>query len=248
MDVVIPDFTYLEENREHVRALILTHGHEDHIGATPFLLSEFDIPVYGTEFTLALAGRRLDEHELSGPRQAERGQAWRPDRDRPFPGRIRPRDPLDCQRPGAGHHHAAGRGDPYRRLQGRSDTHRQRPVRPAHAGRLRQARRTAADVGFHQRGPPGLHRKRTRRAAAPGRHSEPRGKARDRRLLQLIGAPPPAASGSGPGIRTQGLLAWPEHDQRHRDRPFPGAAAHSGQDSVAAAGPRQRAAATRCWR
>jgi len=61
---VIPDFSYLEENREHVRALILTHGHEDHIGATPFLLSELDIPVYGTEFTLALAGRRLEEHEL----------------------------------------------------------------------------------------------------------------------------------------------------------------------------------------
>ena len=64
VDVVIPDFTYLEENRAHVRALILTHGHEDHIGATPFLLSELDIPVYGTEFTLALAGRRLEEHDL----------------------------------------------------------------------------------------------------------------------------------------------------------------------------------------
>jgi ribonuclease J len=64
IDVVIPDFTYLEENRQHVRALILSHGHEDHIGATPFLLSEIDIPVYGTEFTLALAERRLDEHDL----------------------------------------------------------------------------------------------------------------------------------------------------------------------------------------
>jgi ribonuclease J len=64
VDVVIPDFSYLEENRRHVRALILTHGHEDHIGATPFLLSELDVPVYGTEFTLALAERRLDEHEL----------------------------------------------------------------------------------------------------------------------------------------------------------------------------------------
>jgi ribonuclease J len=64
VDVVIPDFTYLEENRAHVRALILTHGHEDHIGATPFLLAELDIPVYGTEFTLALAGRRLEEHDL----------------------------------------------------------------------------------------------------------------------------------------------------------------------------------------
>jgi ribonuclease J len=64
VDVVIPDFTFLEQNREHVRALILTHGHEDHIGAVPFLLSELDIPVYGTEFTLALAGRRLEEHDL----------------------------------------------------------------------------------------------------------------------------------------------------------------------------------------
>ncbi len=64
IDVVIPDFTYLEENRGHVRALLLTHGHEDHIGATPFLISELDVPVYGTEFTLALVERRLDEHDL----------------------------------------------------------------------------------------------------------------------------------------------------------------------------------------
>ncbi len=64
VDVVIPDFSYLEENREHVRALVLTHGHEDHIGAVPFFLAELDVPVYGTEFTLALVERRLEEHEL----------------------------------------------------------------------------------------------------------------------------------------------------------------------------------------
>ena len=62
VDIVTPDFAYLEENREHVRALILTHGHEDHIGAVPFLLSQMNIPVYGTAFTLALVERRLDEH------------------------------------------------------------------------------------------------------------------------------------------------------------------------------------------
>ncbi|MCC7496329.1 MAG: ribonuclease J [Bryobacterales bacterium] len=65
VDVVIPDFTYLEEHRELVRALVLTHGHEDHIGAVPFLLSELDVPVYGTAFTLALVERRLEEHELA---------------------------------------------------------------------------------------------------------------------------------------------------------------------------------------
>ena len=64
VDIVTPDFAYLEENREHVRALILTHGHEDHIGAVPFLLSQLSIPVYGTPFTLALVERRLEEHEM----------------------------------------------------------------------------------------------------------------------------------------------------------------------------------------
>ena len=64
VDIVTPDFSYLEENSEHVRALVLTHGHEDHIGAVPFLLSELDIPVYGTAFTLALVERRLEEHDL----------------------------------------------------------------------------------------------------------------------------------------------------------------------------------------
>ncbi len=64
VDIVTPDFSYLEQNREHFRALILTHGHEDHIGAVPFLLSNFNVPVYGTPFTLALVERRLEEHEL----------------------------------------------------------------------------------------------------------------------------------------------------------------------------------------
>jgi len=64
VDIVTPDFAYLEQNREHVRGLILTHGHEDHIGAVPFLLSEINVPVYGTAFTLALVERRLEEHSL----------------------------------------------------------------------------------------------------------------------------------------------------------------------------------------
>jgi ribonuclease J len=64
VDIVTPDFAYLEQHREHVLALILTHGHEDHIGAVPFLLSEINVPVYGTAFTLALVERRLEEHSL----------------------------------------------------------------------------------------------------------------------------------------------------------------------------------------
>ena len=66
VDVVVPDFAYLHENASLVRGLVLTHAHEDHIGGVPFLLGEFDIPVYGTAFTLALVERRLDEHDLKG--------------------------------------------------------------------------------------------------------------------------------------------------------------------------------------
>ena len=64
VDIVTPDFTYLIDNKEKVRALLLTHGHEDHIGAIPFLMTDVNIPVYGTEFTLALVERRLEEHEM----------------------------------------------------------------------------------------------------------------------------------------------------------------------------------------
>jgi ribonuclease J len=64
VDIVVPDITYLLENRDKVRAIILTHGHEDHIGGLPWILSELNIPVYGTEFTLALVENKLDEHGL----------------------------------------------------------------------------------------------------------------------------------------------------------------------------------------
>jgi ribonuclease J len=64
VDLVTPDLTYLRDNRQHVRALVLTHGHEDHIGAVPFFLADLNVPVYGTAFTLALVERRLEEYDL----------------------------------------------------------------------------------------------------------------------------------------------------------------------------------------
>ncbi len=65
VDVVIPDIAYLRENRARLRAILLTHGHEDHIGALPYVLDEIDVPVYGTPFTLALARAKLQEHGLA---------------------------------------------------------------------------------------------------------------------------------------------------------------------------------------
>jgi len=64
VDVVVPDITYLIENRKHVRGIVLTHGHEDHIGGLPWILSELQVPVYGTEFTLAYVEGKLEEHNL----------------------------------------------------------------------------------------------------------------------------------------------------------------------------------------
>jgi ribonuclease J len=64
VDIVVPDISYLIENRRYVRAIVLTHGHEDHIGALPWMLSELNVPVWGTEFTLAYVEDKLDEHEL----------------------------------------------------------------------------------------------------------------------------------------------------------------------------------------
>src|ERR1700761_4462230 len=65
VDIVTPDLTFLRENREQVRALLITHGHEDHIGAVPFFLAEFDVPVYATPFTLSLIERRLEEYDIA---------------------------------------------------------------------------------------------------------------------------------------------------------------------------------------
>jgi ribonuclease J len=64
VDIVVPDFTYLLENRQKVRAIVLTHAHEDHIGGLPFLLRELNVPVYGTRLTLGFVKDKLREHGL----------------------------------------------------------------------------------------------------------------------------------------------------------------------------------------
>ena len=64
IDIVLPDISYLKSNAEKIRGMILTHGHEDHIGAVPYVLRELDVPIYTTPLTAALVELKLEEHDL----------------------------------------------------------------------------------------------------------------------------------------------------------------------------------------
>ena len=73
IDVVIPDVSYLVKNHDKLKGIFLTHGHEDHIGAIPYVLRKLDVPIYGTKFTLALVEHKLKENRISNAMLIEVG-------------------------------------------------------------------------------------------------------------------------------------------------------------------------------
>ena len=64
IDLVIPDVSYLLEDSDKLKAIVLTHAHEDHVGALPYILKHLDVPIYGTRLTLGLFANKLKEHDL----------------------------------------------------------------------------------------------------------------------------------------------------------------------------------------
>ena len=124
VDLIIPDITYLLEQREMVKAICLTHGHEDHIGALPFVLKQLPLPLYGTKLTLGMVREKLSEHGLVGSTEFQRvpGRGERV-RVRAALGGGRSCHALPARR-GQSDYPLAGRhGRAYSRLQDRPDAH-----------------------------------------------------------------------------------------------------------------------------
>ncbi len=197
VDFAIPDFAYLRERRDAFRGVVLTHGHEDHIGALSYLLREFPVPVYGTPLTLAVAKHRLAEHGVLDQADLRDVRAGRSPRHRRLHGGADPRDPLDRRRHRPRDRDAARHRGPHRRLQARPEA----GGSPA-AGLLAlrgagRARRARALLGLDQRRPAGAHRLRDARGRGARGPLRGGAGAHHPRHLRLAHPPHPAGARSG---------------------------------------------------
>ena len=114
VDVVIPDVSYLIKHKDKIRGIFLTHGHEDHIGALPYVLRSFNAPIYATRMTLGLVRLKLEEHKLLDTTKLVTCEAG--DSFRLLLRGVHPRQPLHCRRGQLRGEVSRGRGGPHRGL------------------------------------------------------------------------------------------------------------------------------------
>ena len=116
VDVVIPDVSYLIKHKDKIRGIFLTHGHEDHIGALPYVLRSFQAPIYATRMTLGLVRPEIGGAQAAGRHQAGHLRGRGRDPGGEVLCGVHPRQPLHRRRGELCHQVPGGRGDPHRGL------------------------------------------------------------------------------------------------------------------------------------
>ena len=168
VELVLPDLAFIEERREDLLGIVLTHGHEDHIGAIPYLAHDLGVPLYATPFTAGLIAGKLEEEGLTGEVQAQHGR----DGGR-FPPRavrlpLHPARPFDPRGQCAADRHALRPHLPHRRLEAGRHAPARRPLDRGRAARDRRRGRARPGLRFDQRLPGGA---RPARSSASARGS-----------------------------------------------------------------------------
>ena len=130
IDLVLPDFSYLRDRADDIEAIVLTHGHEDHVGALPYVLREIGMPpvIYGGLLTIGMVRSKLDEHKLGDKAPLQELPPGEKVKRGPVRARARPPHPLDPRHARRADHHRARPDADDRRLQVRPDPGRRRPA------------------------------------------------------------------------------------------------------------------------
>ncbi len=174
IDLVLPDVSWLLERRADVLGFVITHGHEDHIGALPFVLRQLNVPVYASRFTLALIKSKLDEHGLLRTADVNEVSATSRFGLGPLHGLLRGREPQRPRRPVGRPRHESRRRDRHRRLQVRPHAHRRTHHRRQHVRAPRADGRAGAARRLHQRRDARLHALGGHSSARRSTRSSPR--------------------------------------------------------------------------
>ena len=221
VDLILPDFDAIRDRLDDVDALVLTHGHEDHIGAVPYLLRErSDIPLVGSQLTLALIGSKLREHRIKDTVQEIVAEGDRITL-RALRPRVRRGQPLDPRRAGRRDPHRRRHGAAHRRLQDGPAPARRPHHRPARVRPARRGGRRPVPHRLHQRRGPRLHDLGEGDLAGPRAGLPHQQEAHHRGLLRLPRAPRAAGDGRRRRARPQGGLRRALDGAQHGHRPRP---------------------------